>query len=183
MPTLSIVWQVVGTPRRQTASLAHPGVPSTVSRTRKASDQGQKLERGSGTGKDGAQLGLQNRWAGSQTLHTAKIRPRMEAACSGGVGIPSWSGGWQVQAAGSAGARGRQCQQRLRAVGYDRSEGFQSPRLAAPTLHQRPGAGSPSPQTLCIKPPHNTKWQRLLLPPCYRGGKRGLREAMSVAQL
>lgn len=100
----------------QISSPASPVVPSTVPRARTVSDQGRKLGVGGGPGKE-------------QTLHTAQIWPGMEASCSGWIGILSWNGRWQVHAAQSAGACGGQCQQWLRVVGHNYSEGFQSPPL------------------------------------------------------
>lgn len=88
--------------------------------------------------KNGAQLGFQNRCTGSQTGHKARIWPRMDVACSGWIGIPSWSGRWQVRAVCLAGACGWQCQQRLSVVGSNLSEGFQSLLVTIPTLLWRP---------------------------------------------
>lgn len=65
---------------------------------------------------------------GSRTLHTARIWPSLEAACSGWIGSPSWGGRWQVHATCSAGACGGQYPQRLRGVGFSHGEAFQSPR-------------------------------------------------------
>lgn len=58
MATPGIVWQVVGTPEMRISSPMSPGVPSTVPRTRKVSDQGRKLGVGGGPGKEQSVTGV-----------------------------------------------------------------------------------------------------------------------------